>query len=352
MESIIHTFTIIPFFNEEENLINTCHSLGFGNGHHISENNHLILVNNNSTDGSKLIAEEMSKQQSIYLINENVQGIVPARHAGNLFAKKISHMFGVLDSNILILQADADTIYSENYIAVIKKKAKEVGGNKIIDAQTTYPKSFLKDYPLFLSKCEVIDSACENFFGPIEEDIILDDKSVSYLLKDYFYWGGHKREFNKNGDELLAETTRMFISAKALGATRVHTNLATVEHSIRNILKTPALVYATAGFPREESWISHFNNTINNGDLSWDRIKHIDDLRSLHLIAIFCILPAHVQNSMKLKFQKNRITEFAINMLPNRSANYNANLSGILIEDGFKFIEHQQTILLRLLKAK
>ncbi len=89
---------IIPAFNEEENLLKTLYSLACTTTNKTVE---VILVNNNSTDGTYLLA----KAANVICINEPKQGITHARNAGLSIAK-----------GKYILNADADTIYPESWI--------------------------------------------------------------------------------------------------------------------------------------------------------------------------------------------------------------------------------------------
>lgn len=89
---------IIPAFNEEGNILKTLYSLACTTTRKTVE---VIVVNNNSTDGTYLLA----KAANVICINEPKQGITHARNAGLSIAK-----------GKYILNADADTIYPESWI--------------------------------------------------------------------------------------------------------------------------------------------------------------------------------------------------------------------------------------------
>lgn len=89
---------IIPAFNEEENILKTLYSLACSTTQKTVE---VIVVNNNSTDGTYLLAQAAN----VICINEPKQGITNARNAGLSIAK-----------GKYILNADADTIYPESWI--------------------------------------------------------------------------------------------------------------------------------------------------------------------------------------------------------------------------------------------
>ena len=75
-------------------------------------------------------------------------------------------------------------------------------------------------------------------------------RTVTY----YFAWGAHRREYTSRGAELHAETARLFIRGKIRGAVRVRAGDAVALPSRRKILENPIKHFASAGFPREESW--------------------------------------------------------------------------------------------------
>lgn len=89
---------IIPAFNEEENILKTLYSLACSNTKKSVE---VIVVNNNSTDGTYALAREAK----VICINERKQGITNARNAG------LSIALGKY-----IINADADTIYPASWI--------------------------------------------------------------------------------------------------------------------------------------------------------------------------------------------------------------------------------------------
>ncbi|MCW3081249.1 glycosyltransferase family 2 protein [Segetibacter sp.] len=89
---------IIPAFNEEKNILKTLHSLAFNRTEKSVE---IIVVNNNSSDRT----EDLVRSTGIKCILEKKQGITAARNAGLKVA-----------TGKYILNADADTIYSSNWI--------------------------------------------------------------------------------------------------------------------------------------------------------------------------------------------------------------------------------------------
>lgn len=89
---------IIPAFNEENNILKALYSISATTTAKTVE---VIVVNNNSTDQTRFLAESTNA----ICINECQQGITHARNAGLSIAK-----------GVYIINADADTIYPEDWI--------------------------------------------------------------------------------------------------------------------------------------------------------------------------------------------------------------------------------------------
>lgn len=94
---------VIPAYNEEESIVNTLASLCNNRVHRKIE---IIVVNNNSSDNT----EALIKSCGVECIHEYQQGITHARNTG------LKHARG-----IYILNADADTIYPEEWIELMIK---------------------------------------------------------------------------------------------------------------------------------------------------------------------------------------------------------------------------------------
>lgn len=325
----IKTFIVMPCFNEEVNLIEALSSLGF-ESNLIQENNYVnfVIVDNNSTDSTYDIASNIKDQfpERIHLIKESEQGYIPARHAGNLYVRNLAEEKGWLIDDILILQVDADTLYSKGYISAMKHTSAFFGLNTMLEAYSEFPSSFKHKYANYIDLCNEIDYSVESIFVKSKTyDIIVDDKQCAYRLGDYFRWGTHVREFLANGDEIFAETTRLFLKARLSGATKVMLNNVYAEHSPRRIIENPILQYVTAGFPRELAWqikwldkkisIKQFLELKDLDSMSW---MDITNARMIHLISLFNILPIYINKILGKKTTtcSNKLYESISDLLP------------------------------------
>lgn len=342
---------VIPCFNEEKYLFNTCISLGFGNGIEMSpKNTILILVNNNSTDSTGSISEKIKKnsaENSVIVGFESEQGFVPARRRGNLIARNFAISQQIPLTKILIVQADADTIYSKNYTHEMRLKAQIVGHNTLIEACVDYEPPFKELNKQYVALCNQIDNELTSFFQySLLQDVIVDDKAAAYRLSDYFNWNSHRREYHNSGDEIYAETTRLYISAVATGAKKVLVDNAVVFHSARKIVKNPILHFATAGFPRELSWNIEWEK-VNKVALT-NHFTNLDDpiirsaifSRKQHLVSLFIILPLHINKILKIK-EHHKIIEFATmlhSLLPERTLIDLQHRPSIVLSDAFELV--------------
>lgn len=98
---------VIPAYNEENNILKTLSSLTDNQTNRSVE---ILVVNNNSKDNTAALANA----SGVRCIHETVQGITAARNAGLLVAK-----------GKYILNADADTIYPQDWIEQMVKPLAE-----------------------------------------------------------------------------------------------------------------------------------------------------------------------------------------------------------------------------------
>ena len=98
---------IIPAFNEEKNIMRTIDSLSASKTSFSFE---IIVVNNNSTDGTQELLDKLNVEN----FNQKIQGCGPSRQLGLENA-----------NGETILLADADCVYPDVWIDIMTKKIKE-----------------------------------------------------------------------------------------------------------------------------------------------------------------------------------------------------------------------------------
>lgn len=300
------TAIVVPCLNEEKRLEATCKSLGFGVGTNSAPDSEtiLVLVDNASDDNTLAVMERVARQSPpgrVYIEIENERGYVPPRHAGVLRAAKVAEAHGFLAPETLIVQADADTQYAPGYVTKMRNRADECGPGVLIEGLAAPTSDFLEKHSAFVALCEEVDESIEHISVAREEDIIVDDKVAAYRLADYLSWGGHVREFSRNGDEIFAETTRLFMKAKLKGASKSIVDEAEAYPSRRKLFADPALYFVTAGFPRERKWVEHRHRVggrtrqIDEFAAGFaERLEHEIELRKLHLLILFSLLPKFI----------------------------------------------------------
>ncbi len=343
----IKVCVVIPCFNEAKNISAVCKSLGFGIGKtKIKNNNTLFIVDNNSTDNTYEILKDIrknSKAGSVIIGKETVQGFIPARERGNLMVLEFCKRKHLLPENILIVQADADTIYSKGYLDAMKKESLTSGENTMLQACISYLPSFRVKYSKYLQMCERIDNRYNSFSpGQLDDDIIIDDKVAAYRLSDYFKWGGYIREYTSRGDEIYSETSRLFIRSKIKNAKRRMVDTFAF-HSARKIVANPLLSLATAGFPHERFnleqlkaiYQDHLPLDLRNFNLKNHKIKRAAKQRELHILTLLTILPYHVAVTLdkKTRIIPSQFAAFLRTILPKRKKADLKNRPGVFFLD-------------------
>lgn len=291
---------VIPCLNEQDTIATTAQSLGFGGRGRPPEHARLILVDNASTDGTwdelgRIVSE--APTGAVHRIRELERGFVPPRDRGVQFAAALTRERGRLADQTLILQADADTVYLPHYIERMRGSAEE---NVLLEAsigRVKSPDATLASYRALELRVDGVTRFLE-----VEDDdeVLIDDKACGYLLADYERWGGLQREYLPDGSEIHAETSRLFLRAMVTtGAKRRRVERAGALTSARRIYENPALNFATAGFPREASWISAFE--AKRGRLGQPHVCMSEELSTAcpqavrmrvgHNLILFAILP-------------------------------------------------------------
>lgn len=345
---------VVPCLNEEENLADTCTSLGFGTGSDTSPGGtFLFLIDNGSEDSTVAVAERIrsrSRKNTVFVGHEAARGFVPPRHRGNLMANELATSMGWNTDDLLILQADADTLYSEGYINSMRSATQSSGPNVMIEACVDYMPEFKAGYPEYIHICNKTDGEFVRLFArDFSDDDVVDDKVSGYRLSDYFRWGGHRREYTASGEEIHAETARLYMRARAQGARRTRVDAAMAFHSPRKVLEDPALHLATAGFPRESSWKDAWRRQYR-GPQGLDGLcsqpRHPEVLKAVrareeHLLALLGALPVHVDRALG-ETSTVETTEFAdlvLPLLPRRFAEDLVTGPAVFLTDVFELMK-------------
>jgi hypothetical protein len=291
---------VIPCLNERDTIGTTAISLGFGDGLEPPRDTQLILVDNGSSDGTwdilgRLVAE--APVGAVHRILEPERGFVPPRDRGVQLAAELARLsYGTADET-LILQADADTVYLPGYVERMRASARN---NVLLEASIGRIKSWDPALASYRDLELRVDGLTRVFEIGEDEEVLVDDKACGYRLADYVRWGGLQREYLPDGSEIHAETSRMFLRAQVVaGAKRRRIEHAGALTSERRIIENPTLNFATAGFPREATWLAAFQaaQTSSPGpavtitkELSIANI-HASRLRVGHNLVFFSILP-------------------------------------------------------------
>lgn len=333
------SFVVVPCLNERESLEATCRSLGFAASVEPPDGCGLILVDNGSTDGSVQLCEWIrdASPGSVVVAQESERGYVPARRHGIDIAAEITQDADIPADRVIIIQADADTGYSAGYAVAMRDALSRAGPGHLAQAITTRPAEFAHQHPLVLElenadQLDGLDDRDRDF------DIIVDDKACAFTLSDYRRWGGHRREYLPDGEELLAETTRLFIAARLNGATRVDVDGAMVSHSLRRIEADAVQELAAAGFPYsrrrmlggEPLTLDALEDRVASGDRTI--LEQIRAVRHAHLVGLFEMLPAHLARSVGVMRTDSRALR-ALDALPPRHHDEAVTRPGQLLAD-------------------
>jgi hypothetical protein len=288
---------VMPCLNESKSLRNTCQSLGFGLGQITdSQGEVLVIVDNGSSDDSLTIAKEVAQNSpigTVLLAVEEDRGHVPARAKGVAIAQE--HVGAEF-----IVQVDADTEYEPGYTKSLWAAGRAHGQGTLVEATMAWPLDFLERNARLVKVIAEQDEVSSNTCGV---DVVVDDKGCGYWLQDYELWGGHVREYWSSGEEMLAETTRLFIRGLVQGARRALVDGATARHSTRNWTRNAELEFASAGFPMPPSWQEQWTrsggeNLMANLDFHHDRPPAEVRMRRKVLVALFEELPRFIGESI------------------------------------------------------
>jgi hypothetical protein len=168
-------------------------------------------------------------------------------------------------------------------------------------------------------------------------------------------------EFNSVGDEILAESSRLFIKAKLVGGKLLSVPDAVAYHSKRKIIADPISQFVTAGFPREKRWYANWRKRYTGPstleELKDDRVDQgINEavfLRQSHSLILFGLLPAYVAKLVGGTNTNRRLARF-VNLfvyMDRLSKQQILNNTAALFERAFSIIDSHPTALEDCLRA-
>lgn len=353
-QEVSHVVVVLPCLNEEEALLSTCISLGFGTfGVGQPPAAILFIVDNGSSDNTISVAHEIqdaSISETVFVTVEEERGYVPPRHTGTGLAKSFGEANGIPPDEILVLQADADTLYQEGYIEQMRAVAQAAGANTLLEARAEFPPGFQHSFPEYVALLADTD---DRFFRTIElraaDDLVCTDAVCGYRLGDYMTWGGHIREYREDGEEIHGETTRLRIRSVAHGAKKVLVEDAVALPSERKTLLHAAEEFATAGFPRGSRWRTAWRRKYTGPDTAeafgtardHPEVVEAIRLRERHLAALFGLLPLHSARALGAPpvIADPRLLEIVAS-LPARDANTLLHRPGQLLVDVLDFVDN------------
>lgn len=294
----METFIVIPCLNEQDRIITTCASLGFG--HNRQSLGRLVLVDNGSSDktfDTISLIQRASPPGSVLVVQEQRRGYVSARRAGMASVLDVARMENLPAESILVLQADADTLYLPGYVRTMAAAYSNHRG-QLIEASAVTNREFYLRFPAFCQMCREIDAEMEVWFAPDEQQVVVDDKVCAFSLADYCVWGEHQDELDNNGKQIFAETTRLLMRAKAMGNVwHNRVEEAQALPSRRRLFDHALGYFASSGFPRHVSWMEAWGKPDESERFlvsphSWPTLNRLVRSRQRHQLALFGLLPA------------------------------------------------------------
>ena len=298
----------IPCLDEESLVEEVCRSLGFGpDSQDPGVQAVLVLVDNGSRDGTLPAMGRVaagSPTGAVRVVREATTGFVPARHRGAVEALRIARDLGVREDDVLLVQADADTAYMPGYLAAMARCSAAAGTGALIEGYSEAGAA-AEGFAAYRALEAKVDAAVEEALLDDEFDVVVDDKVAALRLSDYVAWGGHRREWAPDGDELLAETTRLYMRGRLLGGRRCRAE-AFAWTSLRRVIQDPGLAFATAGYPRGPRWRAAWLDayvgpfTLCDFELPLTSAAAVQLVHSrvLHLFGLFKLLPAWMEASL------------------------------------------------------
>lgn len=304
----MRAWIVMPCLNEERELVATCASLGFGPGAATDKPDAtLVLVDNGSTDGTPdrmRQIQQASPPGTVALTQESERGYVPPRRCGIDLVARLATEEGLVADDVLVLQADADTRYQPGYVAEMLAAAEAAGSQTLLEGRAEAPPEFVRQHPEYQALCEQVSASVGALCVAEADDVIVDDKICAFHLADYIAWGGHAREYDPRGQEIHAETSRLFLRAKPSGARKVSVDGAVAQPSRRKLYESPMLYFTTVGFPHGSAWVAQWRQAYTGID-RFDALSQSDPhvreaifLRQCHEVILFGVLPVWVGQTL------------------------------------------------------
>lgn len=349
------TYVVMPCLDEADLIEGAIASLGFGGGA-APQDAHFVAVDNGSSDGTLDILTRLRGRDPsrIHLFHERERGFVPPRRRGVAAARELADAVGADPAAVLVLQADADTIYKAGYVEAMRAAVQR---GVVLEGATRRPPDFEAAHPGYVAAERLVDAEVEPLQAADEDEVVVDDKVCGFLLADYLCWGGLFEELAPSGDRIHAETTRMFIRAKLRhSARKIRVNRAGAASSRRRVAEDPWLHYATVGFPREASWLRSreqvARTTDSNIDAFAERVLRGGEsqavrLRRAHQLTLFRYLPALVDSLGPLSSDPEAPGDVTavLAALPPRSADEVATSPSLALMDVLSLIDLQPGLL-------
>lgn len=304
----MRAYIVMPCLNEERELVATCASLGFGPG--VATDNPdgtLVLVDNGSTDRTPELMRYIrqgSPPGAVELAHEPERGYVPPRRRGIDLVAQLALEEGLVAEDVLILQADADTQYQPGYVTEMRAAGETAGPQTLLEGRAEAPPEFALEHPAYQALCEQVSASVRTLCVAETDDVVVDDKICAFRLADYCVWGGHAREFDRQGQEIHAETSRLFLRARSYGARKIMAEGAVAQPSRRKLYESPGLYFATTGFPHDAEWAARWRRDYAGID-SFEALHQLHPLvheaillRQCHDLILFGVLPLWVGHAL------------------------------------------------------
>ena len=350
----MRAYIVMPCLNEQRELVATCASLGFGPGAATDKpDGTLVLVDNGSTDRTFELSRDIQQTSppgTVELTYEPERGYVPPRRRGIDLVAQLALEEGVVAEDVLILQADADTQYQPGYVAEMRAAGETAGPQTLLEGRAEAAPEFALEHSAYQALCEQVSASVRALCVAEADDVIVDDKICAFRLADYRVWGGHEREYDPHGEEIHAETSRLFLRAKSYNARKIIVERATAQPSRRKLYESPGLYFATSGFPHGADWVARWRRDYAGIDSfealhqSHSPVHEAILLRQCHDLILFGVLPLWVGHALGTLATTDALrARFAplLRLLPPLTRDQLRHTPGIVLHTALQLIDTQ-----------